>query len=116
MVKGRLKTRPAAPAELETFECGTVRTVQVGRFDLMPPAALRAMARRLKKGAPKYGENSWKRGGEKYRRATISHLLEHAASYLERGGQDNTDAIITNAAFLCHFEERRPFKSRRARR
>ena len=99
----------------KSFERGATRTEQEFRFDLIPPPALRAMARRLKLGAEKHGERNWERGGERFRQATISHLLDHVQAYMDGGGRENADAIITNAAFLCHFEERSPFKRRGAR-
>lgn len=94
----------------EAFEGGARRTMQGGRYDLIPPAVIHAMARRLKLGAAKYGDRNWELGGEAYRQATLSHLLAHIAAYMESGGRENTDAIACNAAFLCHFEEKIPLK------
>lgn len=105
----------------KSFEGGATRSEQGFRFDLIPPASLRAMARRLKLGAEKHGERNWERGGETFRQATISHLFDHLQAYMDRGGQENVDAIICNAAFLCFFEERKPLRgagraARKARR
>lgn len=98
-------------AESKTkFEGGSTRTEQQERYDLMPPAALRALARRLGVGAKKHGDRNWESGGPEFRAATLSHLLAHITDYMEHGGQENTDAIICNAAFLCHFEECIPFR------
>jgi len=81
-------------------------------MELIPGEALRALGRRLALGAEKHGENNWRAGGEEFRKATIGHLLAHLADYVERGNAKdaNTDAIICNAAFLCHFEDQLPFK------
>lgn len=94
-----------------TFEGGSTRSKQDVRYDLCPPVALEAMARRLAVGAEKHGERNWENGGEEFRQATISHLLAHIVDYMRNGGRENTDAIICNAAFLCHFEEKIPLKT-----
>jgi hypothetical protein len=81
------------------------------RFDLIPKEAVAAIARRLAMGAKVHGENNWRAGGPEFRKATISHLMNHLLDYMEHGNANdaNTDAIICNAAFLCHFEAREPF-------
>lgn len=95
----------------QKFEGGATRTATKVRMELVPAAALRGLGRRLALGATKHGENNWREGGEDFRKATIGHLLAHLADYLETGNtkEANTDAIICNAAFLCHFEENSPF-------
>jgi hypothetical protein len=83
------------------------------RYDLIPKEAIDAIARRLALGAQKHGENNWKSGGAEFRKATINHLIKHLLNYAEQGNADdaNSDAIICNAAFLCYFESRDPFKA-----
>lgn len=95
-----------------TFESGATRSKLEGRYDLIPRIAIDAMARRLELGASRHGENNWKGGGEEFRKATINHLFNHLLDYLENGNihEANTDAIICNAAFLCHFEAKEPYK------
>lgn len=95
----------------QKFEGGATRSATNVRMELIPAAALRGLGRRLALGATRHGENNWREGGEEFRKATIGHLLAHIADYLEAGNtrEANTDAIICNAAFLCHFEERTPF-------
>ena len=77
----------------------------------MPKVALDALARRLAMGAETHGENNWRRGGKEFRKASINHLMRHLLDYIEHGNanDNNTDAIICNAAFLCHFEAADPF-------
>ena len=84
------------------------------RYDLIPAEAVTALARRLALGAKRHGANNWRRGGEGFRKATIGHLMKHLLDYQENGNLSdaNTDALICNAAFLCHFEKLRPFKPR----
>jgi hypothetical protein len=103
-----------APLTVEhkaVFEGGATRSAMKERYDLVPAEAVAAIARRLALGAEKHGENNWRAGGPEFRKATISHLLKHLLNYIENGNADdaNTDAIICNAAFLCHFEAREPF-------
>ena len=94
------------------FEDGSTRSVLEERYDLIPKKAIDALARRLALGAKNHGENNWRVGGTEFRKATINHLMKHLLKYIESGNADdaNTDAIICNAAFLCYFEARDPFK------
>lgn len=93
------------------FEDGSTRSVLQERYDLIPKEAVAAMARRLALGAKNHGENNWRVGGVEFRKATINHLMKHLLNYIEHGNahDDNTAAIICNAAFLCHFEAKEPF-------
>jgi hypothetical protein len=93
--------------KLTKFEGGATRSEKPERRELIPKAAIDALARRLALGAAKHGVNNWRKGGEEFRLATLNHLLDHIFEYLERGGQENIDAIICNAAFLCEYEERK---------
>jgi hypothetical protein len=91
---------------------GSKRSHLEGRRDLIPKAAIDAMGRRLELGAAKYGEQNWRRGGEQTRQSCINHIINHILDYVENGNtsDENTAAIITNAAFLCHFETLKPLK------
>lgn len=101
-------------ANLKKFEHGATRSVLPERYDLIPRAAVQALARRLARGAEGHGENNWRGGGEEFRKATIAHIMKHLVDYMENGnsGDSNTDAIICNAAFLCHFEGQSAFNPR----
>lgn len=96
---------------LSKFEGGATRSAQSIRYDLVPAAGVQALARRLTLGTNTHGAHNWRRGGETFRQATISHLMAHLLDYMERGNasESNTDAIICNAAFLCEMEERKPY-------
>jgi len=93
------------------YEGGAARSKLTGRRELIPQAAIDAMARRLELGASRYGENNWRRGGEEFRKSTINHLQKHLSAYADSGNltDENTDAIICNAAFLCHYEQQSPY-------
>jgi hypothetical protein len=103
------------PADCRTekaiFEDGSSRSVLKERYDLIPKVATDAIARRLALGAKTHGENNWRRGGVEFRKASINHLMRHLLDYIEHGNanDNNTDAIICNAAFLCHFEANAPY-------
>jgi hypothetical protein len=98
--------------EKAVFEDGSTRSILQERYDLIPKVAIDAMARRLALGAKTHGENNWRCGGVEFRKASINHLMRHLLDYIEHGNANdaNTDAIICNAAFLCHFEASDPFK------
>lgn len=51
--------------ERQEFATGAARSKMKGRPDLIPKAAIEAMARRLELGT-KYGENNWRLGGEEF--------------------------------------------------
>lgn len=93
-------------APQQVFEGGATRTPDPIRRELIPQSAITALGRRLALGATKHGRDNWRSGGPDFQQATINHLLSHLYDYMENGGSENVDAIITNAAFLCEFEAR----------
>lgn len=93
--------------EKSAYEGGATRTKLEERYDLIPHAALAALARRLAVGAERHGENNWKKGGADFIKATKNHLARHLALYLDGDRADaHLDAVICNVAFLCYFEEK----------
>jgi hypothetical protein len=80
-------------------------------LSLIPKSAVMALGRRLTLGAQRHGRNNWRKGGEEFRVATITHIMKHLLDYMENGNitDDNIGAIICNAAFLCEYEERSPY-------
>lgn len=105
------EVRAAHDSQRQEFSTGAARSRLQGRRDLIPQSAIDAIGRRLAIGAERYGENNWRLGGEDFRKATINHLLNHLADYMENGNatEENTDAIICNAAFLCQYELDAPY-------
>lgn len=90
-----------------TYEGGATRSALQERYDLIPSAAMRAMARRLALGAERHGERNWEKGGSDFVQATKNHLIKHLFLFLEGDTSDaHLDAIICNAAFLCHFKDK----------
>jgi hypothetical protein len=86
-----------------TFESGAIRSSKRPRFDLIPREALLGLARRLEYGAAKYGEYNWQKGAfdADFRRDTVNT------------SEDNTGAILANAAFLEYFETMQPLQKLR---
>jgi hypothetical protein len=103
----------ASPPDKQQFEGGATRTVKLERYDLIPPEAEAALARRFGLGAQRHGESNWKHGGVEFIKATINHMKAHFNSILDGRGrddallQDDLDALIWGAAALCWFNERK---------
>jgi hypothetical protein len=100
----REQAQKEAATELTAFEGNATRSASDKRYDLISPHGMDAMARRLKLGADRHGERNWESGGERFRQASVSHLLGHICRYMLHPNQEDADAIICNAMFLCHFE------------
>lgn len=91
------------------YEGGATRTEKAERYDLVPPEAIDAIARRMGLGVPKHGENNWRGGGVAFIKATINHLYAHLSALLKGDATDNhLDAVTCNSAFLCWFKANKP--------
>lgn len=85
----------------ETFPTGAQRSVRVNRFDLIPAALMRRLAKRFTGeiddngeptgGALKYGEGNWEKGLPTS--DVINHIFEHLINYQERFRIELTKAI-----------------------
>lgn len=81
------------------------------RMDLLPTDALEALARILTDGAVKYGARNWEKGMAWSR--PYAALLRHLLAWW--GGQDTDPEsghphlwhVLTNAAFLVAYEQRK---------
>lgn len=94
-----------------TFEGGATRSVKLERFDLIPPEANTANARRFGLGCLKHGEENWKGGGAAFIRQCINHALGHLNSLMENGPfhcDDDIGAALTNTSMLAWFREHKP--------
>lgn len=97
------------PPVQQVYEGSATRTVKKERYDLIPPEADDAIARRIGMGVARHGENNWRGGGMEFIKATINHMRAHTSALLKGNRSDNDlDAIICNAAFLCWFRDNRP--------
>jgi len=85
------------------FESGAVRDLRSGkgRFDLVPPAVLRALAIHFEKGAIKYGDRNWEKG------IPLSKFLDSAMRHLVQvidGRNDENHAISALWNMICYYE------------
>ncbi len=108
-----------AGEEQQRFESGATRSKMDVRYDLIPSAALRRLARRYAVGADIHGDHNWKNGIPAS--AMVNHLLAHVDHFrdllekLQRGeavdwSQEDDDlaAIAWGAFGLMWFQERLP--------
>lgn len=76
-----------------------------GRFDLLPPVAIRRLAQLYERGAEKYGDRNWEKG------QPLSWYLDSAARHLfdylqgDRS-EDHMIAVMWNAAGFVETESR----------
>ena len=91
----------------QEFNTGSVRDTNVGkgRFDLIPPYALKRLAKHYENGAKKYGDRNWEKGQPIAR--YLDSAIRHAYAYL--GGsteEDHLAAIAWNALSVIETEHR----------
>ncbi len=91
----------------EQFPSGSVRDTQEGkgRFDLIPPYALRRLAVHYENGARKYGDRNWEKGQPlaRYWCSANRHLLD----YLEgKTDEDHLAAAAWNIFAIIWTEEK----------
>jgi len=77
----------------KAYGTGAVRDISTGkgRFDLLPPQAIRALAIHYQKGCEKYGERNWEKGIPVAR--FIDSALRHAFQFLD--GEDDENHLIS---------------------
>lgn len=72
-----------------------------GRFDLIPTLPLKRLAQLLERGALKYGDRNWERGGRlsRYLDSAMRHLNEFRSGELT---EDHLAAVCFNVMALMH--------------
>jgi hypothetical protein len=89
-----------------SFDTGSVRDVRTGkgRYDLIPPVAIRRIAQHFENGAVKYGDKNWELGQPLS--GYLDSGLRHTFNLLElKVDEDHAAAGIWNLiAFLCTAE------------
>lgn len=81
------------------------------RMDLLPPLALKAMARVLTLGAAKYGDTNWRQIPREERSRLVASLLRHVTAAMAgedldpESGESHWAHAASNAAFLCELFE-----------
>ena len=91
-------TLPDSGARSE-FATGAVRDAMVGKGlpSLIPPCAIRALARRFEDGATKYGRDNWQKGIPLSR--YVDAIFRHTMAMSEgQDGEDHAGAVLWNAA------------------
>lgn len=95
--------------EMQEFETGAHRDSQAGkgRFDLIPPEALRAVAIRFEQGAIVYGERNWEKGMPVGR--FLDSAMRHICDY-ESGDRSEDHLAAAAWNILCAHETDRRIK------
>lgn len=90
----------------QEFSTGAVRDTNSGkgRYDLIPPEAMRRLAGLYERGAVKYGDSNWRKGMSVKR--VMESLMRHAYDYLEgKVTEDVICAVAWNAFAVMTYEE-----------
>jgi len=91
----------------QEFKTGAVRDIQTGkgRYDLLPPRALRRLAEHYENGAVKYGDNNWLKGIPLKR--MMDSALRHIFKVLEgKTDEDHLTAAAWNIMGIIELQER----------
>jgi hypothetical protein len=94
--------------ERREFASGSVRDKAdgKGRFDLVPPEAIKGLAIQMELGAKKYGENNWALG-QPIQRSFLDSALRHLMQVLEgKYDEDHLRAALWNVACAYATRER----------
>ena len=87
----------------EEFPTGAVREPNNdrGRFDLIPPEALRKLAIHYERGARKYSDRNWERGIPLSKH--LNSALRHLQDFLEGDRtEDHLSACVFNCFAIAH--------------
>jgi hypothetical protein len=99
-----VKTESNTPRELGT---GAVRDIKdgKGRFDLLPPLAIKRLAKHFQNGAKKYKARNWEKGMEtwEYMDSGLRHAFDVLAG---KDDEDHLAAVVWNFLCLMETEER----------
>lgn len=90
----------------QEFGTGAKRDIQTGkgRYDLLPPLAIRRIAKHYENGARKYGDRNWEKGMPMSRYADSA--LRHLFAYIEgMRDEDHLAAAVWNGLAMIHQEE-----------
>lgn len=77
---------------------GGAKGVKPARFDLIPPAALRALAEHYGRGAAKYDDNQWRKGYEWSK--SYAALQRHLADFWEGKDYDVCSNDLEGCSFM----------------
>jgi len=90
-------------------ETGSSRSDQTGkgRYDLIPPCALRRLSLRFEGGAACHGERDWEKGMSVSRCycSAFRHLMQWASGFSD---EDHLAAVMWNISAIMFMEENKP--------
>lgn len=91
--------------QLTRYETGATRSTDAEdvRYDLIPPAPLRRLARRYAMGCATHGERNWEQGLPTG--STINHLVRHLEAWRDGDRSDDHLAAVAWGAFALMFFE-----------
>ena len=95
--------------ERQEFTTGSVRDSRIGkgRFDLLPPKAIRRLAVHFENGAVNYGERNWEKGQPIGR--YMDSALRHLFCYLDgKSDEDHLAAVAWNVLCAMQTEMLKP--------
>jgi hypothetical protein len=76
-----------------------------GRYDLLPPDAMRRLAQHYEGGAEKYGPHNWEKGGPLSR--YLDSMLRHAFAVVAgQTDEDHVIAVAWNAMAIADHQEK----------
>lgn len=76
-----------------------------GRYDLLPPDAMRRLAKHYEGGAEKYGPHNWEKGGPLSR--YVDSMLRHAFAVVAgQTDEDHVIAVAWNAMAIADHQEK----------
>lgn len=91
----------------QAFKTGAVRDIQEGkgRYDLLPPRAIRRLAEHYQNGARKYGDRNWEKG------IPLSRMMDSALRHMFKALQglceeDHLTAAVWNLLGIVEILER----------
>ena len=106
---GRMAKAAAAEEAMRHFSTGAVRDSAVGkgRYDLLPFAAIHALAQHQQRGADHYGERNIDKGLPQS--SLMDSALRHIGLYIQGDSEDyHLVAALWNIAWACEQEAKRP--------
>jgi len=105
----KLEGTGVSVTDKRVFDSGAVRDDRTGkgRFDLISPHALLALAKRLEEGAVHYGDRNWEKGMNVS--ACYDSCLRHLQQFwMGDTSEDHLAAALCNVMFMLHTVKENP--------
>lgn len=82
------------------------RNAKQPRYDLIPLSFLTELASVFAEGLAKYGEDSWKQGGEDFLRDCLNHVQWHLSMYMQGDRGENHLAKVAWGALAVRWNDK----------